>query len=142
MRVTPLPLTLALCVTALAACGGNPQPAATTPQDATAPAAAGAPDQASLAGDWALQLIIQGQSNQGALRLIRSGDSYGGFMQLDTASQAYVVRSVQVQGAHVILIVDTTDGEARIDGNLRNARQLEAMFVGRHTSGRLVANRR
>ena len=141
MRTPSSLFRLAVCAAALAACSHNPEPAATTPRVAGAPAAA-TPGQVNLAGDWTLQLIVQGQATDGALRLSRSGDSYGGFMQLDTASQVYAIRSVQVQGSHVILIVDTPDGEARIEGNLRTAIQLEAMYIGRHTSGRLVATKR
>jgi hypothetical protein len=140
MRIR-LPLfSLTLGAVALAACGGTPQSGTPTPQPAAA--AAGAPGQATLAGDWAVQLQVQGQASNGTMRLSPSGGGYTGIFQLDTASQVSSIRSLTVDGTHFVAVLTTPDGDATIEGNLRTAALMEAMYNGRHGSGRFIASRR
>jgi hypothetical protein len=140
MRI-PSPLfPLALGAAALVACSHAPQSATPAPQAGAAPAAA--PGQPSLAGDWAVQLLVQGQANDGTMRISRSGEGYAGFVQLDTASRPSTILSATVQGSHFVIALATPDGDARIEGNLRTAALMEAIYIGRHVSGRFVANRR
>lgn len=56
----------------------------------------------------------------------------------------YYVRSVQTDGAHLVILLDTPNGyEARIDANLRNANLFEGLYTEHlGPSGRLTATRR
>ncbi len=139
MRITSAARPLVFCA-ALAACGGAPQPGTPAPQ--TTGAAGAAPGQSSLAGDWAVQLQVMGQSSNGTMRITATGGGYSGILQLDTASQVSAIRSVTVEGDHLVAILTTPDGDARIEGNLRTPALIEAMYNGRHVSGRFIANRR
>ena len=124
--------------------GGAPAtpPATPTPQPADARQSA-APGQVNLTGDWAVQLIVQGQSpSTGIMRLAPSGDGYTGNLQLEGVDRPYFVRSVQVEGSHVRMALDTPDGEARIEGNLRAPTQFEAIYISRTLNGRFTASRR
>ncbi len=136
-----LPLfPLMLSAAALAACSSTPQPATPAPQPAAA-AAAGA-GGASLAGDWAVQLQVQGQNSNGTMRITASGSGYTGILQLDTASQVSSIRSLNVEGSHFVAVLTTPDGDATIEGNLRTTALMDAMYNGRHVSGRFIASRR
>ncbi len=139
MRITHAARLLVVSA-ALAACGGTPQPGTPSPQ--TTGAAAATPGQSSLAGDWAVQLQVMGQSSNGTMRITATGGGYSGILQLDTASQVSAIRSVTLEGDHLVAILTTPDGDARIEGNLRTPALIEAMYNGRHVSGRFVANRR
>lgn len=142
MRIQFPRSTLPLCAAMLAACGGTPQPATPAPQPAAAPSAAAAPGEASLAGDWAVQLQVQGRAANGSMRITQTGGGYTGILQLDTASQVSSIRSVTVEGAHFVATLSTPDGDATIEGNLRTPVLMEATYNGRHVSGRFIANRR
>jgi hypothetical protein len=137
---------LLACSTAFLACSHNPQPEAAAPQPTAAPGAGAAagPAQTSLAGDWSLTLLSQGNatSTDGAIRLRRTaGGGYNGFMQMEGASATSAVRSVRVQGAHFVIVLDTDDGEATIEGNLRGQTRFDALYTSRHTSGRLSGSK-
>jgi hypothetical protein len=142
MRIPSPFFPLALCAAAIAACSQAPQPATPAPQAAGAPGPAAAPGQPSVAGDWSVQLLVQGRPTNGTMRIAQSGEGYAGFLQLDTASQVSNVRAATVQGDHFVIMLTTPDGDARIEGNLRTPVLMEALYNGRHVSGRFVANRR
>jgi hypothetical protein len=142
MRNPSARFPFALCAAAIAACSHAPPPATPAPQAAGAPAPAAAPGQPSLAGEWTIQLQVQGRSVNGAMHIAQSGEGYAGFLQLDTASQVSNVRSATVQGDHFVIMLTTPDGDARIEGTLRTPVLMEALYNGRHVAGRLIANRR
>jgi len=142
MRIPSLWSTLPLCTAIIAACSSAPQPGTPAPQAAGAPSAAAAPGEASLAGDWAVQLQVQGRASNGSMRITPSGTGYTGILQLDTASQVSSIRSVNVEGTHFMATLTTPDGDATIEGNLRTPVLMEAMYNGRHVTGRFIANRR
>lgn len=142
MRVPVSPILLASCAAAFVACSHNPQREAPAPQPGAAPAAEAQPGQASLDGDWALTLQVQARSTDGAIRLRRAPDGrYNGFMQLEGANQSYAVRSVRMEGMHFIIVVDTDDGEATIEGNLRGFTRFDALYIARHTQGQIRATK-
>jgi len=138
----------------LAACSSNPQPA--TPAPAAAPvaaapaaaAAAAAPaaqaGQPNLVGEWEVRIVLsQGGALTTTLRLTRRGDSYVGVMQpLLEGERPYFVRGFEMNGQQIILTLETEDGEARIQGVLRGANQLDGSFTSRRAVGRLTALRR
>ena len=145
----------------LAACSSNPQPAAPAPEaapaapaaPAAAPAAApvaapsaGQPQsgQPNLAGDWEVRVVLaQGSAVNTTLRLTRRGDSYVGVMQpLQDGERPYFVRGIQVNGQQIVITLETEDGEARIQGVLRGADQLDGSFNSQRVVGRLTALRR
>jgi hypothetical protein len=132
----PSIIGVALGAALAAACSHAP------PTTQAAPRAAAAPGQNFLVGDWAVQLIIQGQTTSGSLQVTKSGDRWGGVMQLDTTSQLYYVRTAQTQGRHFILTIGAPDGDVRVEGNLRTPTQLDAIWVGQHTQGHFIADRR
>ena len=136
----------------LAACSSNPQPA--TPAPAAAPAAAAAapvaaapaaqPGQPDLVGDWEVRVVLsQGGAVNTTLHLTRRGDGYTGVMQpLQEGERPYFVRGFEMNGQQIIFTLDTEDGEARIQGVLRGANQLDGSFNSRRAVGRLTALRR
>jgi len=128
---------------ALAAACSHPQPATTpAPQGASAQARA-APGQTDLTGDWAVQLIQQGlPANPGTLHLVPSGDGYRGNLLFESANQPYFVRNAQAQGDHITIILDTPDGDARIEGTLRAPTEFEGLYTSRTLNGRLTMSRR
>lgn len=146
----------------LAACSSNPQPATPAPEAApaaqpapapvaapaaAAPAAAAAqpqPGQPDLAGDWEVRVVLsQGAAVNTTLRLTRRGPGYAGVMQpLQEGERPYFVRGFEMNGQQIIIILDTEDGEARIQGVLRGTNQLEGSFNSRRQIGRLTALRR
>jgi len=155
----------------LAACSSNPQPATPAPeaapaaapaaaapaaQPARAPAAAPAaaapaaaaaqpqPGQPNLAGDWEVRIVLsQGGALSTTLRLTRRGDGYAGVMQpLREGERPYFVRGFEMNGQQIIFTLETEDGEARIQGVLRGANQLDGSFTSRRAVGRLTALRR
>lgn len=140
MRVQPPAVLLAACL-AFLACSHAPPGGTPAPQPGAAPAAgaAAAPAPAGIAGDWSLTLLIAGaRTTSGALRLRQSADGgYNGFLQMEGTSQAFAVRSARVEGAHFVIVVDTDDGEGRIEGNLRGQTRFDALYTTLHTSGRM-----
>jgi hypothetical protein len=139
----------------LAACSSNPQPAA--PAAAPAAAAPAAPaaapaatapaaqaGQPNLVGDWEVRIVLsQGGALSTTLRLARRGDGYAGVMQpLQEGERPYFVRGFEMNGQQIILTLETEDGEARIQGVLRGANQLDGSFTSRRAVGRLTAVRR
>jgi hypothetical protein len=137
-----LAVRFALCAAVAAACSHAPAPA-TTPQAAAAPAAGLAPGQPDMVGDWAVQLLLQGQpTGTGMLRLSRSGDQYRGALQFESADRPYFVRSLQTDGTHVVMLLDTPDGDARVEGNLRAPTVFEGLYTSRTLNGRFTASRR
>lgn len=96
-----------------------------------------------MVGDWSLTLLVAGQQPaNGALRLRRSADGgYNGFLQMEGVSRAYAVRSVRTEGVHFVVVVDTDDGEARVEGNLRGQTRFDALFTSLHTSGRMSGSK-
>ncbi len=141
MSIPSAAVGIALCAAVAAACSHAPPPAGAPPQPAAAPSSA-APGQANMSGDWAVQLTQQGSPVSGMLRLVPAGDGFTGNLQLDGVSQPYFVRSVQVQGEHVVMILGTPDGDARIEGNLRAPTQFEGILTSRGLNGRFTASRR
>jgi hypothetical protein len=134
----------AIALAAAAACSGNPAPETAAPQSGAPPAggAAAAPSPASLAGDWSITLLVQGNSTDGAIRLRETSDgSYRGFMQLERENQPYSVRLVRLEGTHFVITLDTPDGEATIEGNRRGLTRFDALYISRHTSGRVMGTR-
>ena len=152
----------------LVACGSNPRPATPAPEaaPATAPAAAAAqptpapaaapaaaapaaaaqprPGQPNLAGDWEVRVLLsQGGAVSTTLRLARRGDGYAGVMQpLMEGERPYFVRGFEMNGQQIVFTLETEDGEARIQGVLRGANQLDGSFNSRRAVGRLTALRR
>ncbi len=145
VHISRIPGAAALAAIAIAAaCSHNPAPEAAAPQTGAQPAAnaAAAPAERSIAGDWALTLMVQGTSTNGAIRLRPQPDgSYRGFMQMEGENEAYSVRSVRQDAAHFVITLDTPDGEATIDGTFRGATRFDALYNSRHTSGRLMGTR-
>jgi hypothetical protein len=132
---------LALFVAVAAACS-HPAPPA-TPAPGAAGAQPAAQGQTGMSGDWGIQLIPQGQEpNTGLLSLVPSGEGYTGNLRLDAANRPYFVRSVQVQGNHIVIIIDTPDGDARIEGNMRAPTQFEGMYTSRTLNGRFIMTHR
>ncbi len=126
------------------ACSRNPAPETAVPQTGAQPgaAAAAAPAERSLNGDWSLTLIVQGSSSAAAIRLRQQPDgSYRGFMQIEGDNTPYSVRSVRQDGSHFVITLDTSDGEATIDGTFRGATRFDALYNSRHTSGRMMGTR-
>lgn len=141
MRI-PSPAVRVAVAAVLAACSHAPSQTAPAPQAAPSQAQA-APGQVDLTGDWAVQFIQQGQSPSGGmLRLVPAGDGFRGNLQLDIASQVYSVRNAQVQGDHVTIILDTPDGDARIEGTLRVPTVFEGLYTSRTMNGRFAMRRR
>ncbi len=136
-------IRFAWCAAAVAAaCSHAAPPAAPAPQSAAARAAADS-DQADLSGDWAVQLSVQGATPiTGLLRLTYSGDGYNGNLQLDIDTRPFFVRSVRVQGDHVVMIVQGTDGDARVEGNMRSATEFEGIYTSRTLNGRFTMSHR
>jgi hypothetical protein len=133
---------LALFVAVAAACS-HPAPPATPASGAAGAQPAAAQGQTGMSGDWGVQLIPQGQEpNMGVLSLVPSGEGYTGNLRLDAANRPYFVRSVQVQGNHIVIIIDTPDGDARIEGNMRAPTQFEGMYTSRTLNGRFIMTHR
>jgi len=142
VRIPSPALRVATCAALAVACSHAPPSTTPTPQAAPAQAQA-APGQIDLTGDWAVELVQQGMSpNTGMLRLVPSGDGYRGNLQLDVANRPYFVRTAQAQGNHITIILDTPDGDARIEGTLRAPTQFEGLYTSRTLNGRLTMNRR
>jgi ABC-type Fe3+-hydroxamate transport system substrate-binding protein len=151
------PTCIALAVF-LAACSSNPQPATPAPEAApaaapAAPAAASAAapsaaqpqsGQPNLTGDWEVRIVSsQGGALNTLLRLASRGDGYAGVMQpLQEGERPYFVRGFQMNGQQITITLETEDGEARVQGVLRGANQLEGSFTSRRLVGRLTALRR
>lgn len=138
MRIRRSRFTVVASLAVLAACSRNPAPETAAPQSG----AATAPAQRSLAGDWSLTLMVQGNSTDGAIRLRQAPDGgYQGFMQFVGENQPYAVRQVRQDKDHFVITLDTPDGEATIDGTFRGTTRFDALYNSRHTSGRLMGTR-
>lgn len=113
----------------LGACSRNPQPVAPAPSPAAAPAAAqAAPAPAAqpapapssavdLSGTWDLAVDAGGQALNVEVVLARGPSGYTGTATPQGMSPA-TVRAVTITGDHVVMHVDTPDGEALVDGTL------------------------
>jgi hypothetical protein len=129
----PRALTALLLTAGLGACAGNPQPAAPAPQAlpaqapavATTPAAATvrpaapapAPAAVDISGDWTFSVDAGDQTVGGTMSLARSGTTWTGQV-FPEGMPAFQLRSAQVTGDRVQLVLDGPDGEATIDGLL------------------------
>jgi glucose/arabinose dehydrogenase len=116
----------------LAACARNPQVAGPSPapapaaqpapsaQPAPAPAPAPAPVPAAVAdlsGTWDLAVDAGGQVINVEVALARGPNGYTGTATPQGMSPASV-RTVTITGNHVVMHIDTPDGEAILDGSL------------------------
>ena len=116
----------------LGACSRNPQPMAPTPSPAAAPAAAQpapapapaaqpapapAPSAEDISGTWDLAVDAGGQALNVEVVLARGPSGYTGTATPQGMSPA-TVRTVTITGDHVVMHVDTPDGEALVEGTL------------------------
>lgn len=144
MRIPFLALRLASCAAVAAACSHAAPSTGAAPAPQPAPAGAqAAPGQLDLTGDWAVQVLPQGQSpSTGLMKLTPSGANYRGNVQFDAANRPYFVRSATAADNHIVIILDTPDGDARIEGNMRGPTQFDGLYSSRTLNGRCTMSRR
>jgi hypothetical protein len=136
----------------LAACSSNPQPGTPAPAEAAAAPAAAAPAAPAaqpapgteLSGDWDVRIgSSQGTIYTSQLRLRPRADGYTGTMlPLRDNERPYFVRSAQVNGQQVVILLEAEDGDVRITAVLRPGNQLDGSFTSRTITGRFSAQRR
>ena len=132
-----------LAALALVAACSRPAPSTTPAPQTGAAAQAAASGTYDLGGDWTVQINRpNGDMVNGSLSLVPAGDGWTGNLSLDGANRPYHVRSARVQGNHVVMTVETPDGDARIEGTMRSFTQFEGLMSGRNNDGRLFLSRR
>jgi hypothetical protein len=164
LRSTAVLASLALL---FAACSSTPQPAtpapaaavtpgaAPTAAPAPAPAAAAQPTaQATLAGDWDVEIAsAQRGTLTSQMRLVPRGNGYVGVAQpivdargelaLPTMGPTPIqVRSATVTGSQATIVLDFEGDEGRIIANLRGPNRLDGSISSRSISGRVTLQRR